>query len=46
MIELDVTNPSTVSEPRTAAATATSFDRLLDDAAFGAYGTGDRRRGC
>ena len=45
VIRLDVTNTSAVSEPRTAAAAATMFPRLRDDAALGANGTDGRRRG-
>ena len=39
---------STFSEPRTAATTTTAFPRLLDGAAFVAYGPDGRRRrrGC
>ena len=46
VIELGVTSTSAVSEPRTSATAATSFPRFRDDTAFGAYGAGDRRRGC
>ena len=45
MIKLEVTSPSTVSEPRTTATAATNFSGFRDDAAFGAYGSNGRRRG-
>ena len=38
VLKLGVTSTSAVSEPRTAATTATAFPRFLDDAAFAAYG--------
>ena len=41
-----VASTSAVSEPRTAATTATDFAGFSDGAAFRAYGTGDRRRDC
>ena len=46
MTKLDVTGTSAVSEPRTAATTATNFPGFLDDAAFAAYRTDGHRRGC
>ena len=46
VIKLGVTRTSAVSEPITTAAAATSFPRFRDDAAFGAYGTDSRCRGC
>ena len=46
VIKLGVTRTSAVSEPRTTATAATDFARFRDDAAFGAYGTNGRRRGC
>ena len=41
-----VTSTSAVFEPGTAASTTTRFPRFRDGAAFGAYGTDDRRRSC
>ena len=47
MTQLGVANTSTVSKPRTTAATTTYFARFGDDAAFGAHGTDGRRcHGC
>ena len=45
-MNLDATRTSTVSEPRTAVTTTTYFTGFRDDAAFGAYGTDGRHRGC
>ena len=45
VIEFGVTSTSTVSEPRTTATATTSFPGFGDDAAFGAGGTDDCRRG-
>ena len=41
-----VTSASAVFEPRTAATATTAFARFFDGTAFGAYGTGGRRRDC
>ena len=38
-----VNKTSTVFEPRTTVSATTRFARFLDDTAFGAYGTADRR---
>ena len=46
VIKLAVTSRSAVSEPRTTATTATIFPGFRDGAAFGAYETDGRRRGC
>ena len=46
VMELGVASSSAVSEPRTTATAATAFPRFLDGAAFAAYGTDCRRRGC
>ena len=46
VMKLGVTSSSAVSEPRTTAAATTDFARFLDGAAFGAYQTDCRRRGC
>ena len=45
VLKVFVTCTSTVFEPRTTVSATTSFARFRDDAAFGAYGTGDRRSG-
>ena len=45
-MKLCVISTSAVSEPRTAATATTEFAGFLDRAAFGAHGTGSRRRGC
>ena len=44
VLKVFVTCTSTVFEPRTTVSATTSFARFLDDTAFGAYGTGGRRR--
>ena len=41
-----VASTSAVFEPRTAATATTDFAGFADAAAFGAYGTDGRRRGC
>ena len=46
VMELCVTSSSAVSEPRTTATAATDFSRFRDRAAFGAYQTDCRGRGC
>ena len=46
VINVCVTSTPAVSEPRTAATATTGFARFPDGPAFGAYGTGDRCRGC
>ena len=46
MIKFCVPSTSAVFEPRTAATATTEFAGFLDRAAFGAHGTGSRRRGC
>ena len=43
VIKVCVTCSSAVFEPRTTVSATTSFAGFLDDAALGAYGTGDRR---
>ena len=43
MTKIHVASTSTVFEPRTSATATTASARFLDDAAFGAYGTGNRR---
>ena len=44
VVKVDGTITSTVLEPRTSSTATTDFARFLDDAAFGAYGNGDRHR--
>ena len=47
VIELDVTNTTTISEPRTTTTATATFTRFFDGTAFGAYGTDGRCcRGC
>ena len=43
MIKVCVTYTSAVFEPRTTVSATTSLARFLDDTAFGAHGTRDRR---
>ena len=44
VLKVCVTCTCAVFEPRTTVSATTSFARFLDDTAFGAYGTGGRRR--